>query len=190
MEGLMSGLLRGQGHHGPGAAGLPRDGLRIPVSDYNYVVAFADAFASDYVVGDRMMAAIVEPTPVPAADSAMPPIPGLTAASMIDLKGLTRPEKFDGMDDHWLEWKDSLCSVMNLLKVTPCLDAIERMTLTEIELTRCTPPEEYLIRLLYTVLTSCFVFRLVPNVNGFEGWRHFLIEYEPCEPARWAAMLP
>eukprot|EP00972_Heterocapsa_arctica_P035134 5173246-Heterocapsa_arctica.AAC.1 len=62
------------------------------------------------------MAAIAEPTPVPATYSAMPPIPGLTAASMIDFKGLARPEKFDGMEEHWLEWKDSFRSVMNLLE--------------------------------------------------------------------------
>eukprot|EP00972_Heterocapsa_arctica_P075318 11111048-Heterocapsa_arctica.AAC.1 len=43
---------------------------------------------------------------------------------MIDLKGLARPEKFDGLDEHWLEWKDSFRSVMNLLDVTPYLDAI------------------------------------------------------------------
>eukprot|EP00972_Heterocapsa_arctica_P010399 1530034-Heterocapsa_arctica.AAC.1 len=60
---------------------------------------------------------------------------------MIDLKGLARPEKFDGMDEHWLEWKDFFRSVMNLLEVTPYLDAIERMALTDIELARCTPRE-------------------------------------------------
>eukprot|EP00972_Heterocapsa_arctica_P105534 15548547-Heterocapsa_arctica.AAC.1 len=85
---------------------------------------------------------------------------------------------------------------MNLLEVTPYLDAIKRMALSEIDLARCTPREQGLIRLLYTVLTSCFVagrarsvFKLVPNANGFEGWRRVLIEYEPREPARWAAML-
>eukprot|EP00972_Heterocapsa_arctica_P095123 14029486-Heterocapsa_arctica.AAC.1 len=95
---------------------------------------------------------------------------------MIDLKGLARPEKFDGMDKHWLEWKDSFRSVMNLLEVTR--DAIERMNLTDIELERCTLREQYLRHLLYTVLINWFVaertrsvFQLVPNANKFERWR-------------------
>eukprot|EP00972_Heterocapsa_arctica_P024471 3610973-Heterocapsa_arctica.AAC.1 len=80
------------------------------------------------------MAAIVEPTFVSVSDFAMPPVSGIITASMIDLKGLAQPEKFDGLHDHWLEWKDFYRSVMNLLEVMPYLDAIERMALTDIVL--------------------------------------------------------
>eukprot|EP00972_Heterocapsa_arctica_P082700 12185624-Heterocapsa_arctica.AAC.1 len=81
MEGLESRLLQGQGRHGPGAAGTGAaaaewcaDGLGIPVPDDEYAIALADVFASDYVGEDRLTTAIVEPTPVPASDSAMPPV--------------------------------------------------------------------------------------------------------------------
>eukprot|EP00972_Heterocapsa_arctica_P100591 14832311-Heterocapsa_arctica.AAC.1 len=115
-----------------------------------------------------------------------------TAASMVDLKGLARPEKFDGTDEKWLDWKASFRSVMNLLDITPYLDAIEKIT-DEIVMSRCAPHEQNLSKLLYTVLNSCFtvgrprsVFKLVPNANGFEAYP---LEYEPREPARYAAML-
>eukprot|EP00972_Heterocapsa_arctica_P039240 5781885-Heterocapsa_arctica.AAC.1 len=63
---------------------------------------------------------------------------------------------------------------MNLLDITPYLDAIERIA-DDIVLERCTPMEQYYSKLLYTVLSACFtmgrarsVFKLVPNANGFE----------------------
>eukprot|EP00972_Heterocapsa_arctica_P080011 11790330-Heterocapsa_arctica.AAC.1 len=49
----------------------------------------------------------------------MPPVPGLTAASMIDLKGLARPEKFDGLDDHWLEWLQGVPMELDALTTSP-----------------------------------------------------------------------
>eukprot|EP00972_Heterocapsa_arctica_P051333 7550918-Heterocapsa_arctica.AAC.1 len=74
---------------------------------------------------------------------------------MVDLKGLARPEKFDGTDEQWLDWKATFCSVMNLLDVTPYLDAIEKIQ-DEIVMSRCSVHEQYLSKLLYTVLSSVF----------------------------------
>eukprot|EP00972_Heterocapsa_arctica_P051410 7562305-Heterocapsa_arctica.AAC.1 len=114
---------------------------------------------------------------------------------MVDLKGLARPEKFDGTDEHWLEWKSSFRSVMNLLDITPYLDAIERIQ-DKLIYKRCAPHEQYLSKLLYTVLSACFttgrartVFKLVGNATGCEAYRRVLLEYEPREGARYAAML-
>eukprot|EP00972_Heterocapsa_arctica_P087541 12909366-Heterocapsa_arctica.AAC.1 len=69
------------------------------------------------------------------------PTPASAAASMVDLKGLARPEKFDGTDEHWLEWKFTFKTVMSLLEITPYLDMIERVD-TEIVLARCSPREQ------------------------------------------------
>eukprot|EP00972_Heterocapsa_arctica_P077507 11433374-Heterocapsa_arctica.AAC.1 len=84
---------------------------------------------------------------------------------------------------------------MNLLDITPYLDAIERIQ-EEIVLERCTPLEQYYSKLLYTVLSACFmtgrarsVFKLVPNASCFEAYQRVLLDYEPREPARYAAML-
>eukprot|EP00972_Heterocapsa_arctica_P051368 7555480-Heterocapsa_arctica.AAC.1 len=61
------------------------------------------------------MGAIAEEVP-PTAPAAT--TPATTAASMIDLKGLARPEKFDGTDEHGLEWKFAFKTVMSLLEIT------------------------------------------------------------------------
>eukprot|EP00972_Heterocapsa_arctica_P052776 7768656-Heterocapsa_arctica.AAC.1 len=60
---------------------------------------------------------------------------------------------------------------MNLLDITPYLDAIERIA-DDIILERCTRLEQYYSKLFYTVLSACFatgrarsVFKLVPNAN-------------------------
>eukprot|EP00972_Heterocapsa_arctica_P062890 9277139-Heterocapsa_arctica.AAC.1 len=68
---------------------------------------------------------------------------------MVDLKGLAKPEKFDGTNDHWLEWKANFRSIMNLLDITPYLDAVEHIQ-EEIVLARCTPLEQYYSNILYT----------------------------------------
>eukprot|EP00972_Heterocapsa_arctica_P086278 12717709-Heterocapsa_arctica.AAC.1 len=73
--------------------------------------------------------AVVEPEPAPTGPAAAAPSPAMattTPASIVDLKGLARPEKFDGSDEHWLMWKSNFRSVMNLLDITPYLDALEQ----------------------------------------------------------------
>eukprot|EP00972_Heterocapsa_arctica_P055944 8251526-Heterocapsa_arctica.AAC.1 len=90
-----------------------------------------------------MVDALAEPEvapPGPAAAVAAPTTSTTTASSMVDLKGLARPEKFDGTDEHWLEWKSSFRSVMNLLDITPYLNAIEHIPY-EIIYERCAPHE-------------------------------------------------
>eukprot|EP00972_Heterocapsa_arctica_P107136 15785310-Heterocapsa_arctica.AAC.1 len=61
--------------------------------------------------------AVVEPESAPIGPAAATPLPtptpataATTAASMVDLKGLANPEKFDGTDEHWLDWKASFRS--------------------------------------------------------------------------------
>eukprot|EP00972_Heterocapsa_arctica_P016395 2418126-Heterocapsa_arctica.AAC.1 len=114
---------------------------------------------------------------------------------MVDLKGLARPEKFDGTDERWLEWKFTFKTVMTLLDITPYLDQIERINV-EIEMGRLTEREPNLSKLLRTILATCLtagrarsVFHLVPQANGFEAYRRVLLEYEPREGARYASML-
>ena len=122
--------------------------------------------------------------------------PGLIfpGASLLDLKGLARPEKFDGSDEHWLYWKEGFQSAMELLNLTPYLLAIDRMV-EPIESDKLTPQVQTLTKLLHTILRSCLegraksIYKLATRANGFEAWRQLLIEYEPKENARYAAMM-
>ena len=141
----------------------------------------------------RSVAAIVEPDPGPTQPGLAP---GLTfpGASLLDLKGLARPEKFDGSDERWLDWKEGFQSSMELLNLTPYLLAIDRMV-EPIDFDRLTPEEQVLTKLLHTILRSCLegrarsIYKLVDRANGFEAWRRLLMEYEPKENARYAAMM-
>ena len=74
----------------------------------------------------RSVAAIVELDPGPMR---LGLAPGLmfTGSSLLDFKGSTRPEKFDGSSERWLDWKEGFQSSMELLNVTPYLLAIDRM---------------------------------------------------------------
>eukprot|EP00972_Heterocapsa_arctica_P090640 13373324-Heterocapsa_arctica.AAC.1 len=74
---------------------------------------------------------------------------------MVDLKGLARPEKFDGSDDNWLEWKFTFKTLMTLLDIAPYLDRIEYFNV-EIEMGRLTERERNLSKLLHTILATCF----------------------------------
>ena len=112
----------------------------------------------------------------------------------MDFKGLARLEKFDGSDEHWLDWKEGFQSAMELLNLTPHLLAIDRMV-EPIEFDKLTPQEQTLTKLLFTILRSCLegraksIYKLVTRADGFEAWRQLLIEYEPKENARCAAMM-
>eukprot|EP00972_Heterocapsa_arctica_P078937 11640310-Heterocapsa_arctica.AAC.1 len=75
----------------------------------------------------------------------------MPGASMVDLKGLARPEHFDGSEEKWLDWKYGFKNVMSLLKITPYLDAVENYG-RPVELDRCTEREKYLGKLLHTIL--------------------------------------
>ena len=97
---------------------------------------------------ERAIAAVVEPTTPSAPDVVPPTLPGVTAASMVDLKGLARPEKFDGTDERWLEWKFTFKTVMTLLDITPYLDRIERINVA-IDMGRLTDRERNLSKLLH-----------------------------------------
>eukprot|EP00972_Heterocapsa_arctica_P014965 2205973-Heterocapsa_arctica.AAC.1 len=66
--------------------------------------------AGSYLGG--LVHAVVEPGSDPIGPAAATSLPtptattaANTAASMVNLKGLARPEKFDDADEHWLEWK-------------------------------------------------------------------------------------
>ena len=86
------------------------DGLEVPVPD--------DEERSLALAG-RQLAAVVE---TPASSSTTPGhpivtaagVPTITAASMIDLKGIARPQLFDGKDEHWADWKFNFRNVMSL----------------------------------------------------------------------------
>ena len=109
-------------------------------------------------------------------EPAAPPdlAPGLTfpGASLLDLKGLARPEKFDGSDEHWLDWREGFQSAMELLNPTPYLPVIDRMV-EPIEFDKLTPQEQTLTKLLHTILRSCLegraksIYKLVTRANGF-----------------------
>eukprot|EP00972_Heterocapsa_arctica_P081688 12040461-Heterocapsa_arctica.AAC.1 len=71
-----------------------------------------------------MIAAVVDPPGTQPSASASG-LPTMAAASMVDLKGLARPEHFDGSDEKWLDWKYGFKNVMSLLEITPYLDAVE-----------------------------------------------------------------
>eukprot|EP00972_Heterocapsa_arctica_P100965 14882044-Heterocapsa_arctica.AAC.1 len=108
---------------------------------------------------------------------------------MVDLKGLARPEHFDGSDEKWLDWKYGFKNVMSLLEITPYLDAVENLNRL-IDLKQCTDREKYLGKLLHTILGTCLlagraksVFRLVGDANRWEAWRRVVVEYEPHEGA-------
>eukprot|EP00972_Heterocapsa_arctica_P047449 6997030-Heterocapsa_arctica.AAC.1 len=75
---------------------------------------------------------------------------------MIDLKGLARPQPFDGSDEKWLDWKYSFKNVMSLLEITPYLDALENIN-QPIDINQCTDHEKYLGRLLRTVMATCLL---------------------------------
>ena len=85
-------------------------------------------------------------------------------------------------------------SSMELLNLTPYLLAIDRMV-EPIEFDRLTPEEQVLAKLLHTILKSCLegrarsIYKPVDRANGFEAWRRLLMEYEPKENARYAAMM-
>eukprot|EP00972_Heterocapsa_arctica_P100808 14861264-Heterocapsa_arctica.AAC.1 len=87
--------------------------VQVPEDECSLVIA--DSYAG------RLMAAIAKATdapPMASTATAGLPTPATTAASMVDLKGLARPEKFDGTDEHWLEWKFTFKTVMSLLDIT------------------------------------------------------------------------
>ena len=131
-------------------------------------------------------------------EPAAPPglAPGLTfpSAKLLDLKGLAKPEKFDGLDEHGLDWREGFQSSMELLNLTPYLLAIDRMV-EPIEFDKLTLQEQTLTKLLHAILRSCLegraksIYKLVTRANGFEAWRQLPIEYEPKENARYAAMM-
>ncbi len=148
--------------------------MGVPVPDEGALV-LGDSFAG-------RMAAITDPGAAASGGQPQPYGTDLPAAAgdisrIVDLKGLARPEKFDGLDTSWLEWKSNFRSIMNLLDVTPYLDKIEEMTDVEIDMARCTVREQFLSRLLFTILTSVFttgrarsVCRLAPNARtGSKG---------------------
>ena len=75
----------------------------------------------------RAVAALGNADPEPAAPPGLAPGLNCPSANLLDLKGLARPEKFDGSDEHWLDWKEGFQSSMELLNLTPYLLAIDRM---------------------------------------------------------------
>ena len=81
---------------------------------------------SSWALGSRQLAAVVE-TPAASSTTSGHPmvnaagVPTITAASMIDLKGIARPQLFDGKDEHWADWKYNFRNVMSLLDITPYL---------------------------------------------------------------------
>eukprot|EP00972_Heterocapsa_arctica_P115988 16450789-Heterocapsa_arctica.AAC.1 len=118
----------------------------------------------------------------------------MTAASKVDLKGLARPEHFDGSDEKCLDRKYGFKNVMSLLEITPYLEAVENSN-RSIDLSQCTDREKYLGKLLHTILDTWLlagraksVFRLVAESNGWEAWRRVAVEYESREGALYAAM--
>ena len=141
----------------------------------------------------RAVAAIVRPEAEPAPPNLAPGL-SFPGASLLDLKGLARPEKFDGSDDRWLDWKEGFLSSMELLNLTGYLLAIDNMV-EPIQMERLTVEEQTLSKLLHTILRSCLegrarsIYKLVDRSNGFEAWRQLLLEYEPRENARYAAMM-
>eukprot|EP00972_Heterocapsa_arctica_P098921 14595805-Heterocapsa_arctica.AAC.1 len=64
-----------------------------------------------------MTAAVVEPPETPPSATASG-AQQITAAQMIDLKDLARPQSFDGSDEKWLAWKYGFKNVMSLLEIT------------------------------------------------------------------------
>jgi hypothetical protein len=114
------------------------------------------------------------------------------------LKGIARPQLFDGKDEHWADWKYNFHNVMSLLDITPYLDQVESVAMSNhpIVMENLTDKERYTSKLLHTLLATCLtvgkaktVFRLAPEANGWEAWRLVVSEYEPKDSTRYNAML-
>eukprot|EP00972_Heterocapsa_arctica_P025073 3694339-Heterocapsa_arctica.AAC.1 len=72
----------------------------VPVPEEEASLVMAGSY-----LGGLTIDALAEPEvapPGPAAAAAAPTTATTTATSTVDLKGLARPEKFDGTDEHWL----------------------------------------------------------------------------------------
>ena len=114
----IGGLPRGAASDGVPWDDAAERAVEVPVPDDECGLVLADSYRG------RMLAAVVEPTETqPSASASGFPTPA--AASMVDLKGLARPEPFDGSDDAWLDWKYGFRNVMTLLDITPFLDLVE-----------------------------------------------------------------
>ncbi len=117
------------------------------------------------------------------------------AARMVDLRGLAQPETFSDKPEDWLEWKFRFTAVMQLVGIGPYLEFIPRLRAEPIPVSRLTPEERQLSRVLYNILLQCLrgnslaLLRLVADSNGFEVWRLLLREFEPADHSRYAAML-
>ena len=93
---------------------------------------------------------------------------------LVDLKGITKPPPFDGLEKHWAAWKFRMVHLCDLIGIRNLMEYAEREN-DEINFDAMNREAQSQSKVLYTLLVQCcsgkalHVVQLVSRSHGFEA---------------------
>ena len=113
----------------------------------------------------------------------------LDASRLVDLRGMVRPERFDGTDQGWLDWRFRFEAMLGLVGMSVELReaAEQQQPIKMADLEEAVAQKSRVLQniLIYMVGGRALtIVRATEDTNGFESWRKLVADYEPSAAGR------
>ena len=119
---------------------------------------------------------------------------GAHGAMLLDIRGFTKPPRFDGRQEHWVAWAFRVESFASLCGWYDFMDQARQAT-DMIDFTSLVGNAAEVAKSLYHFRVQTVdgralqLIHLVQRGNGLEAWRILCREYQPAVGGRFANML-